>query len=318
MKKFILQIFIFCLIPFLILTLSFFLLNTYIRNGNYFKLDNSIKNIIIGHSLPQHAFNDSLISNTRNLCKDGTNYFYFYYRIKKVLECNPQIENVFIDISNNIFYKDYNKNIYLYSHLPFKYPNTAILISLKDNLYLAIKNITGYIIAVYKSLLLNTVFVSLNGEKNYIEWSDWGNYYYSSDTLDFDKYLVSFQPNPIYGDTTVSEFSTELLLRTINVCKEHNVNVYLIRTPVHPKNEMLKNENQFKYLVINKFGELQFLDFKEFPLNNNEFRNIAHLNYKGAIKFSSFFNELLTNGLLNKQDKQLFINDEIKRVVPTK
>jgi len=92
------------------------------------------------------------------------------------------------------------------------------------------------------------------------------------------------------------------------------VKVYLIRSPLHSKYTGIDNELKFKELLHKQLLNPEFLDFKDFPLQNDEFGDLEHLNYKGARIFSIFFNNLLSLNLLNKIDKQDFINNEISKL----
>ena len=67
-----------------------------------------------------------------------------------------------------------------------------------------------------------------------------------------------------------------------------------------------------------KFENIEFLDFNDFPLKNNEFGDFGHLNYKGAEKFSLWFNGLLDKELLLKSNKNEFVLNEIKYERTTK
>jgi hypothetical protein len=73
------------------------------------------------------------------------------------------------------------------------------------------------------------------------------------------------------------------------------------------------NEKQYKSILRNRFSGIPFLDFSSFPLLNSEFGDLEHLNFKGAKKFSLWFNEIMQVGLLSKGDKQAFIDIEIKK-----
>ena len=64
-------------------------------------------------------------------------------------------------------------------------------------------------------------------------------------------------------------------------------------------------------MLKSKFSDTEFLDFSQFQLLNSEFGDLAHLNHKGATKFSIWFNNLLNNGLLEKDNKQKFIDNEM-------
>lgn len=67
-----------------------------------------------------------------------------------------------------------------------------------------------------------------------------------------------------------------------------------------------------KKLEIIFFPSIEYLDFSKFPLDNSEFGDLEHLNYKGAKVFSNWFAQLLNKGILEKSNKQELINGEIK------
>lgn len=54
-----------------------------------------------------------------------------------------------------------------------------------------------------------------------------------------------------------------------------------------------QNELIFQKIWKDKFKEVTFLDFKDFPLNDSDFADIEHLNDKGAKKFSTYFNTFM-------------------------
>ena len=80
---------------------------------------------------------------------------------------------------------------------------------------------------------------------------------------------------------------------------------------MHKKYVGYLNEKKYQSLRELKYSDIEYLDFSKFPLNNNEFGDLEHLNYKGAKKFSIWFNIMLAKGLLNKNDKQRIINTEL-------
>ena len=89
------------------------------------------------------------------------------------------------------------------------------------------------------------------------------------------------------------------------------MDVYLIRSPLHPKYEGYGNEFKFKELLNGEFKDVEFLDFANYLVPNNEFGDLEHLNFVGAKKYSLFFNRLMKEGLLQKNNKQRFIDEQI-------
>ena len=87
--------------------------------------------------------------------------------------------------------------------------------------------------------------------------------------------------------------------------------VYLVRSPLHPKYEGLGNETLFRRLLNTEFRNAEFLDLKDYPLPDSDYGDLEHVNYRGAKKYSLFFNKLIKQGLLEKTDKQKFINEQM-------
>ena len=114
-------------------------------------------------------------------------------------------------------------------------------------------------------------------------------------------------------DYSISRKNIEYLEKIVTFCKEKNVNIYFIRSPQHIYYASRKNEKVFRRIRNEKFENVPFLDFNDFPLTNGEFGDFGHLNYRGAEKFSLWFDELLKKGLLSRSTKNEFINSEIKK-----
>jgi len=111
----------------------------------------------------------------------------------------------------------------------------------------------------------------------------------------------------------ISETNIRYLEKIIALCKEHGTKLYLMRSPLHPKYRGFDNEERYKEILATRLAGTEYLDFRDFPLQNSEFGDLQHINYKGARRYSMFFNRLLKEGLLNKPNKQAFINEQINR-----
>ena len=95
-------------------------------------------------------------------------------------------------------------------------------------------------------------------------------------------------------DSTVVKHSitnVEYLLKLVKVCKDRNVKVVFVRSPVHDKYPGRLNEVTFRYLQKKHFSEIPFLDYQDMHFEDNEYADAHHLNYTGARRFSVFFNK---------------------------
>jgi len=113
---------------------------------------------------------------------------------------------------------------------------------------------------------------------------------------------------------TMSKEGLAYLDKTLALCEENDVKVYLIRSPLHSKYPGFKNEEFYQQVLKSRYADLELLDFKDFPLEDLEYADLQHLNYRGAKKFSLFFDDILKKGLLESGNKQDFINKEMARI----
>ncbi|MFM9987014.1 hypothetical protein [Flavobacterium sp.] len=313
MKKLLIKATIFVSIVFTILIFGILSLYKIIDQGNYYKLDKKYDNLIFGHSHSECAFNDKKIANTLNISNSGESYFYTYFKVKKIIE-NNKIKNVFISFTNNyIEYTIDTTEIWKEKYLNKWYSKYGAYMTSEDLLLLLKKNLKGILNAQSLASKKYLTFL-IKRKKSIIEDLSWGKYkYLNRNKLDSllrhkdttNEKIINFK---------YSKYNLQYLDKILKICKENKINVYLVRSPVHHAWGALSNEYYFKKLVNERYKKYEFLDFKDFPLENNSYGDLSHLNHFGASKFSLFFNNLLEDKLLEKQDKQEFINVEMAKL----
>lgn len=312
MKKFLIQVSLFAISVLSLLILIVIVTNRKIDNSPIFQLPKKINYLVLGHSHPEGAFNDSLINNSKNLSQSGELYFYTYLKSKKILNQNNQVKTIFLEFTNNEIINDMEKWTKSEEHILYRIPKYAPIMDKDDYQYIISKNPMAFIKAMPKVFKnnINTLVYKYN---DYITINEWGKYFYNKrqfvdSILKVKKPKKSKNNNLGFNDTNLY-----YLTKIIQLCKEKKVAIYLVRSPMHKKEHVfLANESLFQETVKAKFSSVDFLDFKEFPLLNEDYGDLDHLNYKGAKKFSLFFNNLLENDLLKKKYKQEFINSEMK------
>jgi len=318
MKQFTIKLISFVLLFLILIFITTFLSNKLINNANYYKLSDTTKFVVFGNSHSECAFNDSLIRNFKNLGNSGESYFYTYLKVKKIISSNRQIKNVFIEFTNNMIEKSIDSWTFDDTYLPIRIPTYFPLMDYSDFRLIWTYNYKGFLNCVPKSILKNigrNFKYVLCAEKGFNKEAHFGGYLYL--VRDKTDSLVNNPPISNLNEKTkseISEINIKYLVKTIEFCKLNNVKVFLIRSPLHSK--YTGNENKIKFRELLRFQLInsEFLDFKDFPLQNYEFGDLEHLNYKGARIFSIFFNNLLDLNLLNKNNKQDFINNEISKL----
>ena len=283
-----------------------------VRYFSKFKINSDNSMLIVGASHTECAFNDSLISDFYNYSASGEAYFYNYYKIKKIVEQNPQVNVVFIGFSNAQIVKDMDNWIWDDNHLSYKFPSLGSFLEWNDYLLLFRNNREGFV-KILSMFLQNNVDVAIKGFRSNVE----GGYFYlerdktDSLVIALDNLRDSIKVAADIENHELSYTNVDYLEKMVNFCKENNVKPYLIRSPLHEKYEGYNNESIFQMILSTRFSDVDFLDLSKYPLHNSEFGDFDHLNYKGAERFSVWFDKLLKDGLLNKTDKQSFINERI-------
>ena len=81
--------------------------------------------------------------------------------------------------------------------------------------------------------------------------------------------------------------------KIVRYCAQKNIQLIFFRTPIHPKLFAILNEKQFQSLRQKKYASIPFIDAVHFPIPNEAFGDLDHLNYKGAKKFTIHFSTLM-------------------------
>lgn len=308
MKKLIINILKFVLFFILIVTILGLINYKFTYPSNYFQLPTKKKYVVIGDSHTECSFfdyNDEYV----NLSQSGEIYFYSYLKLKEIFKLNKGIKIVFIDFCNSQIDKSqdsffWSNDSYLLSrytiyHPFFDYSTYKLLLS---------NNFNGTLKAHFNSSFKGIGNIIFN--KNVLQDKLVGGHVQLTSVLNNKSINNKHPSNSFYSSKT----NLCNLDKIINLCNSNNVKVYLIRCPLHTKWEYLRNDQLFDDIRKKRYSKIDFLDFKNFPINSNEFADYEHLNKHGAIKFSSFFYAIINENLLNQIDKQKFIEAKINEI----
>lgn len=313
MNRFLLKTITFVMVVLILLTSGVILLYQQIDKGKYYLLDPTYKNLIFGHSHTECAFNDSKIDSTLNLSNGGEGNFYIYFKVKKILE-NNTVKNIFISFTNDqVSLSNDSGEIWKEKYINKWYSKYAAYFDSESQLLLLRNNPASTIKA--QSLASKKYIAFLLGtENNIIKDLSWGRFndLKRNKTDSLIKHL-RYQP-PLKGDYKFAVYSLQSLDRIIALCKTHHTRIFFVRSPVCKYWPDLKNEYFFQKIRKERYGDVDFLDFKDFPVPLNNYGDLDHLNHEGSSKFSVFFNHLLKDGLQDKINKQEFIDQEMKRL----
>lgn len=304
MKKFIYKILgfssLFCLALFVIIVLN--------RSKANFTINGDSQFLLVGHSHSACAFNDSLIDGLTNCSESGESYFYTYFKTKQLINQNPNIDYLFIQFSNSQIDTIMNSWIWGDKYISSRFPKYASFMDASS-----LKLLLSHNPKSVKESISPWLQFNLNKTVNSFNYADeMGGYLYSPLEIP-DSLLKEKRTKKQFDQASYKTSSANIkyLHKIIKYCEQSKVKVFLIRSPLHAKYPGYENEIIFQKLLKRQFSKTEFLDFSMFPASNSEYLDLEHLNSKGANKFSSWFDRLIKNGLLDKKDKQAYIDQEL-------
>tara|TARA_Y100001970_G_C14117805_1_gene794595 strand:+ start:266 stop:1189 length:924 start_codon:yes stop_codon:yes gene_type:complete len=289
----------------LIILLSDIMLSWFQNKFASFELIERPKYIMLGTSHSACAFNDTLISDFINLSDLGESYFYTFIKLKKILEQNKSIETVFLEYSNNQTEKIMDEWIWGYEKMNYRYNKYSSYMNLNEHLLLIKNNPINFISAYSRSLRYKLEFFLFNKKYNISSIGSFTAINKKMKEKDFIKIKGEVrEPLP----KNISKKNIEFLIKIINYCKENDVRIILIRSPILT----YSNEKFYYQLLQNELSNIDYFDFANFPLKNIHYANQQHLNVEGARLLSEWFELLLKKNFINDEEQKILLKKEIK------
>lgn len=318
MKKFLIKILSFLsllLIPVGIIIVGDFIL---LNNKSYWKLPDNVDCIVLGHSHPECAFNDSLIPNLINLGMSGEAYLYTYIKLEKIIQSNKDLKNVFIEFGTNNIDEVMDNWTWDDEHITEYFPKYFPVLNQSEFNLLWEKNAISIITIPRRNYgveFSKVFYYSLIKRSGALSDSkEYGGYKYLDRDL-MDSLVYAQESQNILNevrDNKVSGINIYYLHKILELCKQNRIKAFLIRSPVYTLYSNRSEEMKYKKILGEEFSDVAYMDFARFPLEKKQYGDFSHLNYLGATIFSSWFVHMLDEGLLEKADKQKYIDIEIE------
>jgi hypothetical protein len=124
--------------------------------------------------------------------------------------------------------------------------------------------------------------------------------------------LVNVNTQTSASLNSISEKNLYYLDAIIEYCKKNGVEPVLIRSPLHERYRGYENEKLYNQVIEKRYSSVVYLDFSKFPLPDSEFGDFEHLNYKGARIYSKWFADILQDGILSMNNRQIDIDKAIR------
>jgi hypothetical protein len=276
-------------------------------------IDKSVNTLILGHSHSERAFDSDIIPNALNLSQGGDSYFYIYLKVKALIKHNSQLKRIIVNFSNNQIDVRMNQRIWDDLHMGYKFVKLSAYADFDDHLLLLKKNRKSYIPTLFLGTRKN-LDILITNKTNLYKTKEWGAYNKSFKTGLFLKKINKPKPTETSIKPGLSLKNLEYLEKIITICKSNNVDIFLIRTPVHKTYEYLRNDLQFDSIYNKNFKHIPFIDLKDFPLKDSSFQDAGHVNYKGSELLSVFLRDKINDGLWNYKAKSRITYADLKKL----
>lgn len=284
MKQFTKELFKFSILPLILLVISIVLIN-YISKKIDYKLNRGITKLYIGDSHIQYGVNDSLVNVGKNVSMKGESFYFSYYKLKKLIEENKNIETVYLGFSYHNLSSYYDASING-EHSPIISPKYFYILPVKEQFRLVYWNlrslptfIKGVFSIGYRYSLKDATFSCGSYSNNF------------TNTMASKKSMEKRLQFQYYTGKKLNTFSdiNLLYLNKINdLCKSNKIDLLILNTPLHPY-----YQSKIPINFINKYKEIvNSLNLRVFDFNGISFSDSCftpdgdHLSLKGAYEFT--------------------------------
>jgi hypothetical protein len=270
-----------------------------------FKFDKEETMMVVGHSHSECSFHDKFISGLTNRSNSGQSYFYNYFKVQELIKDNPQLETIFIEFSNLDVLEQKENWIWGEEKMVEYFPKYAFYMDVRSHELLYENNPH-----IYKTLILPVLKRGISAVfKGFELTEDTGKFQALQDTMaGISRNEPNLQPVDISA-IEVADLNLKYLEKMIELVRSSGIDVILVRSPLHPSYNGFQAEELFQKVRKDRFNNVKFLDFANFPLTASDFADAEHLNESGAKQFSVKFNQLLNSGILELQDFECSIKE---------
>lgn len=254
--------------------------------------------LFAGDSRIQTSINDFEIKNSQNIALASEPIKYSFFKIKKVINENRGINKIYLGFSYHSISKNFDdvisinslqmdKSPVYFSYLPF---NEKIIL-LQNHIYV----LFPYVQNVYQQSIKNLIFTRNNKALKNDFWGGYRNDYI---------YTAIYPPavdNRIKGhyfqndiELDFSDASIFYLYEIIKLCKNKNIDLVLVNTPLHPFYlRSVPTKFISKYKEIIQQLRLPFIDFNRYYFSDSMFMPDGdHVSARGAAVVTKMIQEM--------------------------
>jgi hypothetical protein len=268
-------------------------------NENAFVLPAQVKILVAGDSHPETAIDPRFISGTENVAKSGENFFYSLYKLRLILDKNPQIRNLVLGFSYHNFAKEYQESFLFGDKVSscggyyYLFDDEALNILKSYNSGYIVNRLKaqfGVPIQVYNNAMILKLISGKELKKKDIAIFGEYNQTYKHD---LEQKLIDIKIKKYYLNSEQKYTGTSPLMATslhniISLCQAKHINVYLVNLPLFDGyKRMVPPEaiTDFRAIaadLIKRYDNITILDWSDMQLDPGKYYDGDHVNAYGA------------------------------------
>jgi len=295
--------------------------NKRILNSKLFIFNSDVHGLIIGDSHTMTSLNPGMLPSFVNFSQMVESYFYTYYKLKHLLEKNPQIKTVVLGYSYHNLVISQDRSIIdpTYTNRAFDTYYCMLDKEAKSVIWQVNKKfISDYLryefgvpFGFYKNNIAVRIRALFGKTFTDADRSFFGGYYRGSGTVlndhETDDYVLSiYYPGNDKSGIKESAISVKYLHKILVMCTEKKIQVILYNAPLHP--HLLKripNEAKTLFAALTKeisahHPAVEYLDLSSMKLTDSMFGDSNHVNGAGADIVTKEFSSLLKISNVNE------------------
>lgn len=284
-----------------------------LKNKGPFRMPEDKRYVFMGHSQTEYAYDASVIDSCINLGAAGEAYLYTYVKVAELIRENPgRRMTLLVTFSNNNLGSNMDDWTWGDVYIQDRYRRFHAFTGLAERKLLYTNNLRRAVLTDLQSPFYNYYDLFMLGDLRKpgliggFEALTWNR---------VDS-LVRNPPKQASREAYIKDMSQvnlTYLRKIIQYCREHEVEIYLVRGPLHKAYPLRNVDDIFQEVRKKQFSDVEFLDLQDFPLQDAEFADLEHVNVKGADKLSRTLAQWMRDGLLTAANKQAYIDEKIAR-----
>jgi hypothetical protein len=276
-----------------------------------FKLDDSITVLAAGDSHIEACVDPGVLHHAASIARATENYFYTYYKLRRFVQCNPNISTVILGFSWHNFPREYQES-FLTGHRASTLRDYYLLLDRegKDRLrtwtsaFLVpwMRFEFGIPLQIYDGYLLQWRSTGAVMSRDELEFVG-GHIPSAVSKVDMKqirrKWRVYYGSHPGPG-SDISPYMMEYLRKILTLCAQRNIRVVLLNGPVTPlyaegvPARAVADLDSIRTVLTSEFTNTEYYDCSGYELPQEYFLDGDHVNSKGAAVIMRYVAERLS------------------------